>query len=682
MNQEQAITHLVKLAERRLEANATIALAGQPNVGKSTIFNLLTGLSQHVGNWPGKTVEFKAGTYHHNGMTMRIVDLPGTYSLTANSLEECIARDFIIKDQPDVVVVIVNAAALERNLYLVAELLCLSVPLVIGLNMIDVAEQQGIHIEPHVLEAALGLPVVPLVATRNQGLRELMSVVERLVRQPAVDTPSRPAIRADHRAVLEEILTLISGQVPEPYPESWVALKLLEGDEEVTRMMQAHLPAERWESVHAILIRHEDANLAVAGGRYEWIGRMMRVAVIHPPAGQITLTDRLDRVATHPLFGLLLLAGVFGLVFWLTYTLALPLQAWLDAVGVHQSVAWIHDAFRLAPAWVVDLLVNGLVSGAGTVLTLLPILIVFFAMLGLLEDTGYMARAAYVMDRFMHPLGLHGKSCLALCLGFGCNVPAVLGARVVESQRGRLLTILLTPLVPCAGRLAVLAYLAPIFFGRNAALVSWSLVTFNLLVLAGSGVLINRFVLHGERMAFIMEMPLYHVPNLRTIGLLVWHNTLAFIRHAGTIILAVSVIVWALAAFPGPTMETSLLAGLGRLLEPIGKWMGQDWRMMVALLTSFLAKENTIATLGVLFRTGQEQISLAQALAGFLRPAAALAFLAVQMLFIPCAATVAVMRKELGSWRWTIFSILLLLVISIGVGIAIYQGSLLLNAAI
>jgi ferrous iron transport protein B len=679
MSQEQAITHRVKLAERHLEANATIALAGQPNVGKSTIFNLLTGLSQHVGNWPGKTVEYKAGTYHHNGMTMQIVDLPGTYSLTANSLEECIARDFIIKERPDVVVVIVNAAALERNLYLVAELLCLPAPLVLGLNMMDVAEQQGIQIEPHVLEAALGLPVVPLVATRNQGLRDLMGIVEGLVRQPAVYAPSRPAIREDHRAVLDEIQKIIAGQVPEPFPEGWVALKLLEGDEEITRMMQAHLPADRWESVHAILIRHEDVLLAVAGGRYEWIGRMMRAAVIHPPTGQITLTDRLDRVATHPLLGLLLLAGVFGLVFWLTYTLALPLQAWLDAVGVHQSVAWIHEAFRLAPVWVVDLLANGLVLGAGTVLTLLPVLVVFFAMLGLLEDTGYMARAAYVMDRFMHPLGLHGKSCLALFLGFGCNVPAVLGARVVESERGRLLTILLTPLVPCAGRLAVLAYLAPIFFARNAALVSWSLVTFNLLVLAGSGVLINHFVLHGERMAFIMEMPLYHQPNLRTIGLSVWHNTLAFIRHAGTIILAVSVIVWALAAFPGPTMETSLLAGLGRLLEPIGKWMGQDWRMMVALLTSFLAKENTIATLGVLFRTGQEQIGLAQALAGFLDPAAALAFLAVQMLFIPCAATVAIMRQELGSWRWTIFSILLLLAVSVGVGIAIYQGGTLLN---
>ena len=467
--------------------------------------------------------------------------------------------------------------------------------------------------------------------------------------------------------------------MPEPYPQDWTALKLLEGDEEITRMMQGRLSPEQWEGVHAILIQHEDALMAVAGGRYAWIGRMMRAAVIHPPTGQITITDRLDHVATHPLFGLLLLAAIFGLVFWLTYALASPVQAWLDTVGVQNSVEWVRQVFQYAPPWFVDLLVGGLISGAGTVLTLLPILLVFFAMLGLLEDTGYMSRAAFVMDRYMHPLGLHGKSCLALCLGFGCNVPAVLGSRVVESRHGRLLTILLTPLIPCAGRLAVLAYLTPIFFGRNAALVSGGLVTLNLLTLAATGIFVNRFVFHGERMAFIMELPLYHLPNLRTISLYVWQHTLGFLRHAGSIILAVSVIVWVLASFPGPSMEESLLARLGWGLEPIGKWMGLDWRMIVALLTSFLAKENTIATLGVLFRTGQEQMGLAQALAGFMAPAAALAFLAFQMLFIPCVATVAVMRQEMGSWRWTIFSIGLLLLISFFVGTAIYQGSLLFN---
>jgi ferrous iron transport protein B len=657
----------------------TVALAGQPNVGKSTVFNLLTGLTQHVGNWPGKTVEYKAGTYHYNSFTMQIVDLPGTYSLTANSLEERIARDFIIKEYPDVVVAIVNAAALERNLYLVAELLCLPVPLVLGLNMMDVAEQQGIQIEPHVLEAALGLPVVALVATKNQGLRELMKAVERLVGDPTAFAPSRPNIREDHQAVLGELRQLIAGQVPEPYPKDWVALKLLEGDEEFTHMMRERLSPEQWEAVHTILKQHEDAILAVAGGRYEWIRRMMRAAVVHPPTGQITLTDRLDRLAAHPFMGLILLISIFGLVFWLTYTLASPAQAWLGIVVLDSSAKWVQLSLQGAPGWLIGLLADGVIGGAGTVLTLLPILVVFFAALSLLEDVGYLARAAYVMDRFMHPMGLHGKSCLALCLGFGCNVPAVLGARVVESERGRLLTVLLAPLVPCAGRLAVLAFLTPIFFPHYPALVSWSLVAFNLLVLAGIGLLANRIFFHGEQMAFIMELPLYHLPNFRTISLQVWYRSRAFLRHAGTIILAISTLVWILASVPGPTIEASLLAGLGRKLAPIGRLMGLDWRMMVALPTSFIAKENTIATLGVLYRAGEGVTGLAQALAADISPSSALAFLIVQMLFIPCAATVAVMHQELRSWLWTIFSIALLQAISFGMGVTLYQGVTLLN---
>jgi ferrous iron transport protein B len=671
--------HFLDRLEGSIQKKITVALAGQPNVGKSTVFNLLTGLSQHVGNWPGKTVEYKVGTFHDNGLMVEIVDLPGTYSLSASSLEERIARDFIIKERPDVVVAIVNAAALERNLYLVAELLYLPAPLVIGLNMMDLARQQGIDIEPHVLEAALGLPVVPMVATKNQGLQELMNAVERLIGDPTTFIPSRPNIREDHQAILDELREIVAGQVPEPYPEDWGILKLLEGDEEVTHMIQAKLPADQWVRVHAILIEHEDAILAVAGGRYEWIERMMRAAVFNPPTGPIALTDRLDRIATHPILGLVLLMVVFGLVFLLTYTLASPFQTWLDTAAMSTAQEWTQLLFADAPRWVVSLLLDGVIPGVGTVLTILPILVVFFAMLALLEDTGYLARAAYVMDRFMHPMGLHGKSCLALCMGFGCNVPAVLGTRVIEAQRGRLLTILLTPLVPCSARLAVLAFLIPIFFPRNAAVVSWSLVAFNLLVLAGIGIFLHRVLFNGEQMAFIMELPLYHLPNFRTISLQVWHRTLTFLRHAGTIILAVSIVVWVLTTVPGSTIETSLLAALGRLLAPIGRLMGLNWRMMVALLSSFIAKENTIATLGVLYHTGRGATGLPQKLAGDISPIAALAFLVVQMLFIPCVATVAVMHQELRSGRWTIFSITLLLVISFGIGIGIYQGFTLLN---
>jgi ferrous iron transport protein B len=667
------------VAEKHIPGRTiSVALAGQPNVGKSTVFNLLTGLSQHVGNWPGKTVEQKTGTHHHNGTTLSIVDLPGTYSLSANSLEERVARDYIIRERPDVVAVIADAAALERNLYLVAELLCLPAPVVLALNMMDVAEQQGMQIEPHVLEAALGLPVVPMVATRNQGVAELLEAVERVTKDASAYAPSRPEIREDHRGVLVAIQELIAGQVPEPYPEDWVSIKLLEGDEEITRMIREQLPPGHWDRVHAILMQHEDAVLAVASGRYEWIGRMVRVAVTRPRAGQVTLTDRLDRVATHPFWGLLILLGMLGLVFWLTYAVGAPLQEFLDTYLVQAGAEWVRSALGGAPTWFVELLADGVISGAGMVVTFLPILVIFFAALGLLEDCGYMARAAYTMDRFMHLMGLHGKSFLPLFLGFGCNVPAVMGARIVDSPRARLLTILVAPLVPCTARMAVIAVLAPIFFGRGAALVSWGLVGLSLVMLAIVGIALHELVLGGEHVAFIMELPLYHLPNARTIGLSVWQRTVAFFKKAGSIILVVSVVVWALSTLPGGEIETSYLAQFGRLLVPLGALMGLSWRMMVALLTSFVAKENTIATLGVLYGAGEEA-RLAEVMGGVLTPAAALAFLAVQMLFIPCIATLATIRQETASWRWTAFSVALLLVVSFCTGIVIYQGAILVG---
>ncbi|MBU4224807.1 MAG: ferrous iron transport protein B [Chloroflexi bacterium] len=649
----------------------TIALAGQPNVGKSTVFNMLTGLNQHVGNWPGKTVEQKTGLYTHNGQLIRLVDLPGTYSLTANSEEERIARDFLLRGRPDVVVVIVNAAALERNLYLVAELLSMPVRVVVGVNMMDVAGQAGIHVEAHVLQAALGVPVVPLVAPRNQGVSELMDAALRLIKNPDDFAPNRPEIRPEHRPVLAEIRSLLSGKIP-LYPEDWTAIKLLEGDTEITERVRQSAP-EAWERIHALLKQHEDAYLDVAGGRYEWVGRMVRAAVVKPKPGAISLTDRLDKIATHPFWGLVLLLGIFGLVFWLTYTAAMPVVSWLDTQVISSIAESVRQVLAPAPAWLTSLLVDGLIGGAGTVLTFVPILVVFFAVMGLLEDVGYLTRSAYVMDRFMHWMGLHGRSFLPLCIGFGCNVPAVLGARIVEERRARLLTILLAPLVPCTARLAVIAFLAPAFFGRNAALVTWGLVAGTILLLLLVGMAINRGVFRGARSAFIMEMPLYHLPNARTIGLYVWYKTGAFIKKAGGIILLASAIVWLLAYLPGGEIEGSLLARFGRWLEPAGQWLGLgDWRLIVALLSSFVAKENTIATLGVLYGS-EANLGLAEQVARTLTPAAALAFLVVQMTFIPCAATVAVIKQETASWKWTAFSVGLLLVISFGAAVIVYQ---------
>jgi ferrous iron transport protein B len=655
------------------QVTLTVALAGQPNVGKSTVFNLLTGLSQHVGNWPGKTVEQKTGTYQLNGTTMHLVDLPGTYSLTANSLEEVVARDYIIRERPNVVVAVVNAASLERNLYLVAELLPLPTQVVVGLNMVDVAADEGMTVEPRVLEAALGVPVVPMVASRNRGVRELMDVVDSLVRDEIPYQPNMPEIRADHRQVLDEIHTLVAAWVPQPYPSDWIALKLLEGDSEITAMMRDdHLPAEQWQKVHEILMAHEDAFLAVASGRYEWVGRMIRAAVTRPRTGQITLTERLDRWATHPLWGLAILAAILAIVFWLTFTLGTPLQNLLDVYVVGALSGAASGALVDAPVWLQGLVVDGAIGGAGTVITFLPVLVIFFAVLALLEDMGYMARAAYVMDRFMHLMGLHGKSFMPLFLGFGCNVPAVMGSRIIDSRRARLLTILLAPLVPCAARMTVIVFIAPIFFGRAAVAVAWGLIAMSLVVLALVGLLINKWVLKGERAAFIMELPLYHRPNLRTIGIQVWQNCAEFLKKAGTLILIMSIILWTLSTLPNGDIQTSYLASLGKALAPVGALMGMQWEMVVALLASFVAKENSIAAMGILFGTG-EVAGLAAALSGVLTAPAALAFLVVQMLFVPCVATVATIRQETRSWGWTAFSVGLLLVLSLAGGILAYR---------
>lgn len=398
------------------------------------------------------------------------------------------------------------------------------------------------------------------------------------------------------------------------------------------------------------------------------------MAVVRPRLGQISLTDRIDHWATHPVWGLVILAGILGLVFWLTFTIGTPIQNWLDMDIIIPFGNYVSGVLASSPAWVRSLVVDGVIGGVGSVLTFLPIMAIFFFSFGLLEDVGYMARAAYVMDNFMHLMGLHGKSFLPLFLGFGCNVPAVMGTRVIGSKPARLLTILIAPLVPCTARMAVLAFIAPAFFGAQAMLVSWGLILFALVLMVGSGVLLSRTIFKGEHSAFIMELPLYHMPNKHTIGLLVWQRSLSFIKKAGTIILAMSLGIWILSVLPGGDLQSSYLAKLGQLIAPLGRWMGMDWRLTVALLTSFLAKENSIATLGVLFGAG-ENTGLAQTLAATYSPASALAFLTVSLLFIPCAATVAVIRQETGSWRWTAFNIVFMLLLSFAAGVAVYAAA-------
>ncbi len=651
------------------EKEIVVALVGQPNVGKSTIFNILTGLSQHVGNWPGKTVEKKEGVHRADNILIRIVDLPGTYSLTAFSEEERVARDFIITEKPDLVVLVLNAAALERSLYLLAEVLLLGRPVVVAMNMLDVAEKQGTQIDTKALQESLGIPVIPMVAKRNNGIKELVEQVTALASCETAYHPELPKVSADHQQIYEQILARIRAYVQEPYTPEWIAVKLMEGDPEVSTLMENRAEKKAWADIQKLLLKHEDALHAVVNGRYDWIEKMTRAAVSRFKMGEVVLTDRVDHILTRPVFGIPVLLAVMALVFFLTYRVGVPLQNWMNE-GVLKFAGWCEPLFSGFPAWLQGLLQNGVIGGVGSVITFLPILIIFFAIMAILEDVGYMARAAFVMDRIMHLVGLHGKSFIPMCLGFGCNVPAVLGTRIIETHKARMITLFLIPFVPCTSRLAVLTLISAAIFGENAAYVSWSILAVNIAVLGIAGAVVNKS-LREQEAPFIMELPIYHHPDAKTILMVVWARLVAFIRKAGTVILGVSLVVWILSYFPTGAVEESFLGSFGKLIQPLGAPLGLDWKMITALLTGLVAKENVVATLGVLYSVGRD--GLIAVLPAVMSHASAAAFLVVMMLFIPCAATVAVLRKEMDSQRWFYATIAITLVVSYLGGAVAYQ---------
>jgi ferrous iron transport protein B len=385
--------------------------------------------------------------------------------------------------------------------------------------------------------------------------------------------------------------------------------------------------------------------------------------------GEVVLTDRIDHILTRPIFGIPVLLAVMAFVFFLTYAVGVPLQTWLSNL-ISQFIKFCEPFTTGWSAWLQGLMLNGVIGGAGSVLTFLPVLLIFFAIMALLEDIGYMARAAFVMDRIMHLVGLHGKSFIPMCLGFGCNVPAVLGARIIETRKARMITLLLIPFVPCTARLAVLTLVSAAIFGSNAAYVSWSILALNIVILGIAGALVNK-TLWKQDAPFIMELPIYHRPDPKTLMMVVWSRTVSFVRKAGTVILGVSLLVWLLSYFPNGVVEESWLSSLGRVLQPLGVPLGLDWKMITALLTGLVAKENVVATLGVLYSVGRE--GLAQTLPTVMSTQSAAAFLVVMMLFIPCAATIAVLRKEMNSNKWFYSTILMTLIVSYLGGMAAYN---------
>ena len=670
----------------------TVALAGQPNTGKSAIFNRLTGSNQHVGNWPGKTVEKKEGAFKYNSQSYKLVDLPGTYSLTANSLEEIVARDFIIKEQPDVLIVVVDASQLERTLYLVAETAMLRTETIVALNMMDIAEKEGRVLSPEAMGKEIGVKVIPMVASKNKGIPELLEAIKDSVDSGKPDKrPEQQVIEGDTLALLKEIKLIIKGCVPSPYSEEWTALKLLEGDEEISGIMRNSLEPHRWQEIDKIV--NNSHALLVPDSRYEWIQKIISSSTVEHPDRKNILARRhkFDRIATHPVWGKFVAVGILLLGVITAVSIGFLGMPFIRAVSL------VADGTRTllapAPVWLSSMMADGVILGVGLAAALSFFLMAVFIIVGFLEDVGYLPRLAYVFDSFMQRLGLHGKSFMPFLMSFRCNIGGVLGARVVDSWRQRLITVVMIPIIPCFAVWAMVSFIGTIFFGAITSLIVVVLLIAAAFHLILTSFLLRRIVVKGEATGLIMDLPPYHKPNLKTIWGYVWTNGKAYLKRGFTVIALMSFFIWLLSYFPNGNIETSFLASIGKFLNPVGKLMGFDWRLMVALIAATASKEAALATIAIIYGIGQKVTSLTgvmittgiyerEALGSILMqtisPAAALAFLFAITFSIPCMATIGVLYSETRSLKWTAGASVYYTLSSLVMGILAYHAGLLI----
>lgn len=633
-----------------------VALTGNPNVGKTTLFNALTGSRQHVGNWPGVTVEKKTGRAGRNGFEFEVVDLPGTYSLTAYSADEVVARDYILDEKPDVVIQVVDATNLERNLYLTTQLAELGAPMVIALNMADMAEARGDAIDHQKLSAFLEIPVVRTVGTRGEGLKDLLDAARR----EAETSPHHEhtvGYGNETETMIASLADALSadGDLGGRYPLRWLAVKLLEGDENVLAKVQGGPASTRVEEILSS-IDPDEYEALMADKRYETIAAVLPQVRKADP-GSMSPSDMVDRVVTDRYLGIPIFLALMWGAFQLTFTVAAPFMTAIDA-----GVAWLAEfvAGSIEPAWLASLLGDGIIGGVGAVLIFLPNILILFLILAILEGSGYLARAAFIMDRPLYALGLPGKAFIPMLVGFGCNVPAIMATRSIEGEKDRLLTILANPFISCSARLPVYILLAGAFFPAHAGSVVFFLYILGIAVAIGSAKLFRSTILPGEVSPFVMEMPPYRIPTARTALLHMWSRGSLYIRKAGSIILVGVVIVWLLASFPFGVeygSAESLAGMIGHALEPLVAPLGFDWKVAVALIFGFIAKEIVVGSLGTLYGAGEETLPEALIADPALSAATALALMVFVLLYTPCVAALGVIRKETGSWKWTGFSV-------------------------
>ena len=613
-----------------------IALAGNPNSGKTTLFNSLTGSRQYVGNWPGVTVEKKEGKVKQDGKNIVIVDLPGTYSLSPYSMEEIIAKDFVVNEKPDVVVNIVDASNIERNLFLSIQLLELGRPTVIALNMMDVAKSRGYEIDIAKLSKELSVPIIPIVASKGQGVKELISAA-------IVASTSNFELSSGIKSLLEK------------------------------------------NKEH----EKESANLELADEiktdlTYEYIEGVIKKSVKRPTESKATLSDKVDYFLTHKYFGIPIFALIMFFTFYFTFDLVG--NVFNEAIDgfIAESLSPAVEAGLIAiggQEWLISLVVDGIIAGVGGVIIFIPNVACLFFMISLMEDTGYMARVAFIMDRSMRNIGLNGKAFIPMVLGLGCNVPAIMSTRTLESEKDRLTAILINPFVSCSARLPVYTLFAAAFFPGNEKYVVFSLYLLGIMIAILVGLIFKKTLFKADETPFIMELPPYRFPSLKNLSLHIWDRVKGFLIRAGTLIFGASVVLWFVLGFnmSGPAeINESFGAGIGKIIAPIFTPLGfGNWEAALSLLTGVVAKEVVISNMAIIYGIGEAAGDFATALSGTFSLVSAYAFMVFVLLYTPCIAVIGVVKRETNSYKWTIFSGAYQLFVAWLVAMIVYQiGSL------
>jgi ferrous iron transport protein B len=643
-----------------MNKNVMLALVGNPNCGKSTLFNALTGARQRMGNWPGVTVERKSGCFTQAGKVMEVVDLPGIYSnlLTEAALDERIAVDFILAREANIIVNIVDASQLERHLYLTTQLLEMGVPLVLALNMMDVAAKKNIQIDIKKLSDALGCPVAALTASKGGGVSELKQM---LITQPVVARKPMP----QHAALQQAVQALAQHAGSE-----WLAMRLLEGDAYAERQVSSDVLMQVREQQALIeQTTGEEADILLADARYRFIQATLAACVTRK-AEAATLTSRLDNIVLNRILGI----PIFFFTMYLLFVFAINIGGRLqDVFDIGSQMIFVEGFARVlsqadAPLWLSSLLANGMGRGISTTLTFIPVLGCLFLFLSLLEESGYMARAAFVIDRIMRVLGLPGKAFVPMIVGFGCNVPAVMSARTLESKRDRILTIMMTPFMSCGARLAIFAVFTAAFFPRHGQNIVFTLYLIGILMAILTGFLLRTSILKGEPSPLVMELPPYRLPSVAVLLQHTFQRLKGFVYRAGGLIIPISMLMGLLN---GAGDTQSLLAMLGQKLTPIFAPMGiqtDNWPATVGLMTGVLAKEVVIGTLNTLY---SQAAGLSQHFDGQI---GAFSYLLFVLLYFPCVSTMAVMMRELHR-GWTIFSALWMTGVAYGTAVVFYQAA-------